>query len=227
MQRNTQPYKATVLGVLLIVFGSLYFAHQAGAIDPRVWRVIFSWQMLLIAFGILSLAEQKYSWGVTLIVVGGLFMYRRYTGHGIDYLWPLLIILAGLAIIFVRPKTWKQENFVSGTVNGDTLNETAIFGGNERVVASDNFQGGSVVSIFGGSNLDLRQCKIVPGTQISIELTSIFGGSTLIVPEDWYIQVEATSILGGFSDKRLNRTTDTSKTVIVKGVSIFGGSELK
>ncbi len=232
IEKGVQMNKTTVLGIMLILFGGFYFAHQAGMIDHSVWRVIFSWQMLLIAIGILSLSERNYAWGATLIVVGGLFMYKRYTGHAIDYFWPILIIIAGLAIIFVRPGFWGKGHWMKGrlqegTAEGDYLNETAIFGGNERIVRSGNFKGGTVVSIFGGSNIDLTQSTIEPGTTVYMEMTSIFGGSTLIIPTDWNTKLEMTSILGGFADKRHNTVVDKSKTLVIKGVCIFGGGELR
>ncbi|HLO89633.1 MAG TPA: DUF5668 domain-containing protein [Lentimicrobium sp.] len=227
-----QSGKATVLGLLLILFGGLYFMHQAGLIDPNVWHVIFSWQMLLIALGLLGLAERNYAWGTTLIVIGGLFLYRRVTGTAIDYFWPVIIIIAGLAILFVKPRHWSRgewakDRYKQGTVKGDFLNETAIFGGNERIVRSENFKGGVVVSIFGGSKIDLTQCTLSNDGPVLIEMTSIFGGSNLILPSDWNVKVEVTSILGGFSDKRFNANIDMSKVVIIKGVCIFGGGEVK
>lgn len=230
---KTNPsYKATILGVLLILFGGLYFARQAGMLDDNVWHVIFSWQMLLIALGILALSEKNYAWGTTLIVVGGMFLYKRYTGHAIDYFWPVLIIFAGLAIIFIRPRywhktQWNKAGYTEGDSKGDFINETAIFGGNERTLHSDKFKGGVIVSIFGGSKIDLTHCNLDrEGTPV-IEMNAIFGGSTLIVPPDWNIRPEITSILGGFSDKRYNTNVDQSKLVIVKGVCIFGGGEIK
>lgn len=227
-----QSNKTTVLGLLLIVFGGLYFMHQAELISDSVWHVIFSWQMLLIALGFLGLAERNYAWGTTLIVVGGLFLYKRVTGTAIDYFWPVLIIIAGLAILFVRPRhwgrgEWARERYKTGSVDGDFINETAIFGGNERIIHSDNFKGGVVVSVFGGSSIDLRNCKLTTEGNPMIEITSIFGGSNLILPPDWNVKVEVTSILGGFSDKRFTNNIDKSKTILVHGVCIFGGGELK
>lgn len=228
--KNGQSYKATVLGVILILFGGLYFMHQADMLDPRMWHVIFSWQMLLIALGILALSEKNYAWGTTLIIVGGMFLYKRYTGHAIDYFWPVLIIMAGLAIIFIRPRYWSRNiggQLKEGVHEGDIVNETAIFGGNDRIIRTENFLGGTVVSIFGGSKIDLTQSAIKPGTTVYMEMTSIFGGSTLIVPPDWNTKLEVTSIMGGFSDKRYNTNIDKSKTLVIKGVCIFGGGELK
>lgn len=232
VNKSYQSSKATVLGLLLIIFGGLYFMHQAGLMDPAIWHVIFSWQMLLIALGILGLSEKNYAWGTTLIVVGGLFLYKRYSGTPIDYFWPVLIIVAGLAILFVRPRhwgkgEWAKERNKTGSVSGDFINETAIFGGNERIIHSDNFKGGVVVSIFGGSNIDLRHCTLTSEGEVMVEMTSIFGGSNLIVPPDWNVKVEVTSILGGFADKRFTNNIDKSKTLILKGACIFGGGELR
>lgn len=226
--KGWKSYKSTILGIMLILFGSFYFAYQADLIDREVWNVIFSWQMLLIALGILTLSERNYAWGITLIVIGALFL----NGYIVGYIWPVMIILAGLAIIFLGTgnkirRNWAYAQFKHGSVTGDYLNETAIFGGNERYVNSDNFQGGSVVSVFGGSKLDLTNCNIQPGQLVELEITSILGGSTLIIPNDWNVQLQITSILGGFSDKRVNTRIDKSKTVVIKGVSILGGGELK
>lgn len=224
--------KATILGVMLILFGLIYMASQAGLIDHSVKRVLFSWQMLLIAIGILSLSDRNYGWGTTLIVIGGVFMYKRYTGHGIDYLWPLIIIVAGLFLIFSRKgkNIWSGNMVMRSSAESSTaeyLNETAIFGGNEKIVRSDNFKGGSVLSVFGGSTIDLTQCTLQPGETVTVDMTSILGGSTLIVPPDWNTRIEVTSILGGFSDKRYHHTVDKSKALIVRGIAILGGGEIK
>jgi hypothetical protein len=60
-----------------------------------------------------------------------------------------------------------------------------------------------------------------------IEVVFIFGGSTMLVPADWNIQVEVFNIFGGYVDKRISSQIDPNKTVIIKGVTIFGGGEVK
>ena len=60
-----------------------------------------------------------------------------------------------------------------------------------------------------------------------IEVVNIFGGASLIVPSDWKIKLEMVSIFGGFSDKRHIIDPNPQKTLIVKGVSVFGGGDIK
>jgi hypothetical protein len=60
-----------------------------------------------------------------------------------------------------------------------------------------------------------------------LECVNIFGGSSMIVPSDWNIVVEVVSIFGGFADKRVPTVVDPTKTLIIKGVAIFGGGEIK
>ena len=58
----------------------------------------------------------------------------------------------------------------------------------------------------------------------------MFGGTTIVVPNDWNIVMNVTSIFGGFSNKSVkdpNANVDLSRTLIIKGLVVFGGGELK
>ncbi len=224
--------KTMLVGVLVVTFGLLFMMHNMGLIDRSVWRIIFSWPMLLVALGVVNLAEQKFSWGLILLSVGGVFLIDRYYDlpyNIFTFFWPVLIIAIGLGMIFTNSfRAFRirrnRPDFISP--DGDQLNEQAIFGGSERAIHSNNFRGGEIVAIFGGTKTDLTQCQLAPGDNV-LELTAIFGGTTLIVPNDWNVKVEMTNIFGGFSDKRRNMNVDFNKTLIIKGAAIFGGGELK
>jgi predicted membrane protein len=230
--RPHHKFKTMLVGILVVTFGLLYMMHNMGMIDPSVWRIIFSWPMLLVALGVVNLAERNFSWGFLLMAVGGVFLIDRYYDlpyNIFTFFWPIVIIAIGLGLIFsnsckmLRIKR-NRPDFIS--TEGDQINEQAIFGGSERAIHSNNFRGGEIVAIFGGTKTDLTQCQLAPGDNV-LELTAIFGGTTLIVPNDWNIKVEMTNIFGGFSDKRRNMNVDYNKTLIIKGAAIFGGGELK
>jgi predicted membrane protein len=94
-------------------------------------------------------------------------------------------------------------------------------------LVSDQFRGGKITSIFGGSKINLLYCKPVEGCVIDV--VTIFGGTKIYVPENWNVKTEVVSIFGGFEDKRGNSVisrVDQSKIVVFKGSAIFGGGEI-
>ncbi|MBK9356809.1 MAG: hypothetical protein IPN08_05365 [Bacteroidales bacterium] len=232
MMKPQHRFKTMVVGVLVVAFGLLFMMHNMDLIDRHTWRMIFSWPMLLVALGVINLAEHKYSWGLILLSIGGVFLIDRYYDlpyNIFTFFWPVLIIAIGLGLIFTNSfRSFRirrhKPDYVSS--DGDLIDESAIFGGSERTIHSLNFRGGEIISIFGGSKIDLTQCQLSPGRN-EIEMTAIFGGSTLIVPNDWNIKVEMFNAFGGFADKRKNVMVDYNKTLVIRGAAIFGGGELK
>jgi len=105
----------------------------------------------------------------------------------------------------------------------------SFMGGGKRKITSDNFLGGKVTSIFGGSEIDLTSAKI-QNNECMIDVFTMFGGSEIIVPRGWDVQVDVTSIFGGFDDKRGpidNSGDEPNKVLRIKGFTIFGGGEVK
>ena len=83
-----------------------------------------------------------------------------------------------------------------------------------------------MIAVFGGSKIDLSRCTLAQGEPM-IEMVAVFGGTNLTVPPDWNIKVEVFNIFGGYGDKRVRGQVDFNKTLLVKGVAIFGGGEIK
>jgi predicted membrane protein len=153
--------------------------------------------------------------------------------------WPSLLIGIGLIILTRRGEGGAEKsnrrsrqhvfnaNNNPNTNPDEYIDELAIFGGGHTRVTSDNFKGGKITAIFGGGDIEMKSAKLSPEGAV-IDTFVLFGGSNLIVPDDWKVKSEVVSILGGFSDKRLIvPNPDTEKTLLVKGVVIFGGLELK
>ncbi|WP_018476615.1 LiaF transmembrane domain-containing protein [Pontibacter roseus] len=110
----------------------------------------------------------------------------------------------------------------------DHIDSTALFGGIKKNIVSKNFKGGEVVSVFGGTELNLMQADIQH--PVVLEATQIFGGTTLIVPPHWQIKSdEMVAIMGGIDDKRpaYQQGYDPSKVLILKGTTLFGGLNIK
>ena len=106
--------------------------------------------------------------------------------------------------------------------------ELNIFGGGERTINSDNFKGGKITCVFGGSSIDMLSAKLAPGNNV-IDVFTVFGGSKLIIPSDWDIKLDVVAIFGGFSDKRRNITTSSEgdSRLIIKGIASTDKSDLR
>lgn len=221
--------KSLVFGLLVLGLGFAWLLHNFGMIGESTWDIIFSWQMLLIAIGIVNVAnDSSRGIGWILIAIGGFFMISEAYDLPASFrhvFWPALLIVIGLVLIFGTSKLFRHRDFTISK-GEDYIEEVAIFGGRDRYVNSMAFRGGKMVSIFGGSKVDLTKVELAPGN-VEIEIVSIFGGSTLIVPSDWNVKLEVFNIFGGYGDKRIRGQVDFNKTLVVRGVAIFGGGEIK
>jgi len=227
--------KAAALGVIVIAAGLLLLARNTGFLDQSLSRILFSWEMLLIAIGVVNIFLRQSLWsGIILIGIGSFFLLVNFYHMPFDT-WqlflPALIILVGLKMIFgssrIGNRMFKEPLFTHSVGSEDFFEDVAVFGGGERKVVTPNFKGGRMVAIFGGSKVDLTHCNIAPGDRPMVEVVSMFGGSGLIVPSDWNVKVEVFNIFGGYVDKRIPSQVDYNKTLIIKGVTIFGGGEVK
>lgn len=219
------------LGIIFVVVGALLIMVNMDWISYDFSHVLISWPMLLIVLGLFNLGRRANTAGLVLIGIGAYFMIPRLFDVPNDFFrnfWPALLVLIGLVFIFQRKRSPRYDFNLEGTVDkNDFLDETSIFGGRTLSLVSDQFRGGKITAIFGGSKINLLHCK--PADGCVIDIAAIFGGAKIIVPEDWNIKSEVVSIFGGFEDKRPNSVisrVDQSKLVIIKGSAIFGGGEI-
>ena len=114
----------------------------------------------------------------------------------------------------------------AGSMEEEQLDVVSVFSVVNKKVFSKNFVGGEIVCVFGGSEINLMNADISAGT-VELEVVCIFGGATLFIPPNWYVKSEMGSVFGGADDKRRSAMPDQNKVLIVKGVCIFGGLEIK
>lgn len=217
------------LGLVLLLAGTIILAGNLGMIPNHIYDAIISWPMILVAIALINFLRREWGTGLIFLAIGSYFLLPDLVPglymHDIWKFWPLLLILAGVVFITGRGRTNIGIELQSNTE--DTLDEVSIFGSHMTRVDSKNFKGGKITSIFGGSEINLTGARLSEQGAV-IDLTAIFGGSKIIVPRDWSIKNDVISILGGFTDKRVGSSDNItpSKTLIIKGVTIFGGGEL-
>ena len=228
--------KRILLGALLLIAGIFLMLQVYELLPLALPDWVFSWKMLLVVLGIFfMITERKKTTGIILFLIGSVFVagdiFNMRFWEVVRFVIPLILIIAGLTIL-MRKQVFKPKdiNIPEGADINDYINETNIFGGGEKKYRSQNFKGGQMTAIFGGSEIDLRKAQMAPGVN-AIDMLCIFGGTSIRVPEDWEVKVDVTAIFGGFSDERLIEKKETSekadKVLYLKGLVLFGGGELK
>ncbi|XOV93744.1 MAG: LiaI-LiaF-like domain-containing protein [Bacteroidota bacterium] len=208
-----------IIGIILVIIGAVFLLENFGYGIDLPWY-IFRWPMILILVGIINLASGNLRGALILIGLGVVFYLDIFDILSIGQLWPLILIIIGLAFILGKGRmTIPQESAE------DFIDEVTILSGSEKVLKSKDFQGGKITSLFGGSKIDLRGSEIKDTA--SIDIFCMFGGAEIQVPADWKVNTNATAILGGFSDERKNIEENTKGTLIIKGFVMFGGTALK
>ena len=240
--RDDKPYKRhdyhhltnnrAIVGVILVLIGLFLVLRNTGFFPGFIENIIFSWQMLLIAIGLvitIGSSGGKTS-GIIVMAVGAFFLIPHIFSEAFDVnmFWPSIFIIIGIIFIFSKRKGWNSVS-TNPQAGDDYIDYVHVFSGGERQIVSENFRGGKVTAVFGGSEIDLTKAKLAPGVS-ELELACVFGGTTIIVPDDWNVKIEVVPVLGGFGDARkLNpgRVIDTTKQLVIKGAVVFGGGEVK
>ena len=240
-----------VFGLLILAAGVLLFAFNAGMLPVEYKSVVFSWQMILIAIGFISLFSYRgWFWGLVLVLLGGFFLLPKIPDIDFDRqnILPVILTVAGIAILFkvlFRRKNDAQngiflsighhsENDIkqySGKRKGHKpgyIDRNFVFGGGKEEWNIKNFKGGEVNCVFGGIELDLSEAQLAEGVH-HLELNSVFGGIVIYVPVDWQIEINRTHVFGAFVDNRPtpNFEVDENRMLIIEANAVFGGGEIK
>ena len=236
MEENKNLSTRIFVGGILILVGILLFLSINDMINFRFSHVVFSFPFFLFLIGILILINSRNRvFGTLLVLIGGFFLIPRiipaihFDG---SLIFPLLLIGLGIAIIV---KHRQPTRFIpaAGTSNEgvrkDYIDDVAVFGGGKKVLVTDQFKGGNITVVFGGSQIDLSRCQLAEGEHV-LDVLMIFGGSDITVPREWNIIVNVTPLFGGFSNKLMRDPAvpiDTTRTLVIRGIALFGGGDVK
>ncbi|HBS85129.1 MAG: hypothetical protein A2W91_01455 [Bacteroidetes bacterium GWF2_38_335] len=233
---NQGLLKRVITGFMFLAVGAVFTMYYMDILDPAIEKIIFTWQMLLIAIGVVTLTgKHGIVPGVILITVGSIYLIPKlgFVDYPVHHLWiPAIFIIIGLFILFKTrsPRRDFKDNFHKNNLGTDYIDETNVFGGGTTVVTSKTFRGGKIVCVFGGSKIDFSEAALAEGTNY-LEIVNVFGGTEMLIPREWKVKTDVTAILGGFEDRKYRNITtiemDETKVLVIKGVVIFGGGDIK
>lgn len=236
---------AIVFGVIFVVLGVALLLDTARVIDVDVWGTLHTWWPSILAIWALArVATRNGSFLGNMILFAVGILLQLSSLDVIDgfwaAFWPIVFILAGLSLLRgsmlrARAATATPPSASNGSARGeglpyenDYLETSALMGGSSTRVVSKNFRGGSISSIMGGLEIDLRSAEI-DGNLAVLEATCVMGGIEIRVPPHWTVQVKGTPILGGIDDETHKYRDDNvvGPTLILDATVVLGGIEIK
>lgn len=237
--RRYQRTNGIMAAVVLIIVGLVFLGKNLGYIDRSIFRMLISWQMLLVVLGLWSFIRRQYSGGLVLLAVGVFFLIPRITGWvdggWIRTYWPVLLIAIGVILIVRkmlpqsnsrhnRGHNFREEN---RSENG-YLRSDSMFGSVKHIILDPVFKGASVKNSFAGTIIDFRGTKLA-ATETFIDVDCLFGGIEIHAPSSWYIVSELRPMFGGYDDKRFKDGVDVDydHKLVIRGSLSFSGLEVK
>ena len=226
MNNNSKIQANTLIGIVVIIVGALYLARNFGFFPEEYLNLIFRWQSFALIIGaIVYFTSNNRSVGLTIFIIGVLGILPN--------IWPIIFIAIGGYMIYNNSNKNSvnigDATFTEEKTANQTITDTSIFGGGKKTFHVDNFAGGNITAIFGGSEINLMDSTLADGTN-KLELLFLFGGSSIVLPRDWNVSIQTISIFGGFKDKRViqqNSNIDSNKQLIITGLILFGGGDIK
>ena len=100
----TQKDNRLAWGITLLVFGIIFLLKQLNFMPEPISTIIFDYKNYPLIMGLIFLLTHKNkSIGLVLIIVGVMFRLSdiiRWTQNISDFIWPVLLILAGVILTF-------------------------------------------------------------------------------------------------------------------------------
>jgi predicted membrane protein len=209
-----------VVGVFFTLLGILLTLDNLDFIDAD--RFLAFWPLFLIAIGLLKLQDRDNRIPALFAIAAGallLLFTTDWVRFSIFDLWPVALILAGLAI--VAHAFGFRAPVLAGGSDSTIL---AILGVRKEAVTAHNYRGGRIIAFMGGCELDLTHADMddVPA---QLEIVAIWGGVEIKVPEGWEVTGNVLPVMGG-ADIRTNAVPGGRK-LVVNGMVIMAGVDIK
>ncbi len=232
-----EPHKSNymdrrlLLGALFIVIGALVLLDNTGWLGFSLSNIIFSWQMVIIAIGILNVSYRRNSiFGAILIVVGAIFLIPEvfHISYDTDRLFlPIILVSIGVIILFHKKRgcnelhsrhNWKSKDcWGKWHENSKAADDTSTYTHDWKRSDTSKSDYLDEVNVFGGSERKLYSKSFRGGA-----IVSIFGGSTydLLNCElgEGKNMIDVVNIFGGSK-----LIIPANWKVHLEVVSIFGG----
>ena len=238
-------------GLVILAVGVCWLMAKMNLFFIPGW--LFSWEVVLIAIGLILGIRSRFSgigWLIP-VMVGGFFFLEDIPYFHFEirqYGFPVAVILIGILFVYRALLPGKYEGKWHGKWNKgkyegkwelgtdafseestisseDLIDINNSFGGIKKKVISKTFMGGRISTSFGNTEIDLTQSDIEGIVRIDFNLNC--AGVELIVPSNWEVKSEVSIVLAGIDESRKVGTLTPGKTLLLTGSCFMSGIEIK
>ena len=216
-----------MFGLLIILVGIVFTLDNLDIADAHDYLRYWPAGLILIGAGKLWQVRQGYGspvGGVLFLIAGSwllLHSFELITVSFFDF-WPVLLIVAGSMIVW---QGIRGRHHAAIGPTDETINAIAILAGVNRGSNSASFRGGELTAFMGGCEIDLRNAAV--NGEAVIDVFAMWGGIEIRVPENWSVIGRVTPVMGGFEDKTRAPQGASTHRLVIRGVVIMGGVEVK
>ena len=222
--------KPIIWGIAIVALGIIFGGNAIGIFNIDIffdgWWTLF----IIVPSAVSLITDKEKISSLVFLAVGIILLLAAQNVFSYDVAWKVILavflVMIGIGIIVksvFRTKVDKEiEKKIRDLQDEKTMDsQVAVFSGSDRAYKDETFNGSTLLAVFGGVELDLRDAKFTKDTVI--KAMCLFGGIDIVVPEEVQVKVKSGFIFGGISDDRKGDTNKGKYIIYVDAAGGFGG----
>ena len=216
------------IGIVLVAVGVALLLNNTGVIE--LGNLIRWTPSLLILLGILMMVVNRFrrnAGPIILIAVGVVVQLIVLGFSAISLLWPALLILIGLVILFGRGRRSSPRPTDARTAHNVEGNLATVMGTTDRQVSHADLRGEEIVTVMGTSKLDMRDITI-SDMPAELNITCVMGQVNIRVPSDLSVAIDNSTVMGeSKDDRRAAPSSADAADLTITGTVVMGSLKVE
>ena len=227
-------------GIIVVIVGALLLLMALDMIPiDGIGELLVYIPSLFILWGLYLLVVNKFkraSGPIVTIAIAAVIQLLLLGVLEWVYVWPIAIILIGLAIIAggaryhgrrKRKREHRRRREQRGTRDSaeDDLNISVKMSEVNERNRSKDFRGGEISCVMGTVKLDLAEAEIIE-RPARIHADIVMGGLDIVVPDRWSVHNDIEITMGDLNDNTTAQqgagTDDDSAALVLSGSIVMG-----
>ena len=237
--RETDMKGRIFFGIIVVIVGALLLLMALDMIPiDGIGELLVYIPSLFILWGLYLLVVNKFkraSGPIVTIAIAAVIQLLLLGVLEWVYVWPIAIILIGLAIIAggaryhgrrKRKREHRRRREQRGTRDSaeDDLNISVKMSEVNERNRSKDFQGGEISCVMGTVKLDLTEAEIIE-RPARIHADIVMGGLDIVVPDRWSVHNDIEITMGDLNDNtsaQQGAGTDDGADIVLSGSIVMG-----